>query len=57
MSRDQNKGVMMCCKTITSNLLTVVGFLVEPSTSISKPKGYIEASLLVGKPPLIVTSK
>ena len=42
MSRVMNKGVMMCCKAVTSNLFTVVVLVVEPSKSISKPKGYLE---------------
>ena len=45
MSRVRNKGVMMHCKEVTANLLTVVGLLVEPSTAIVKPKGYLEASI------------
>ena len=38
-----NKGVKMCCKSVTENLFIVVGPLVEPSNiDIAKPKGYIE---------------
>ena len=32
MSRVMNKGVMMHHKEVITNLLTVVGLLVEPST-------------------------
>ena len=47
---------MMRCKTITSNLLTVVGLLVEPSTPIAKPKASIKAYLSIRPPPWTVTS-
>ena len=47
MSRDINKGVMMHCKTITANLLTVVRLLVEPSKAIEKEKGSLEASVYI----------
>ena len=50
MSRDMNKGFVILCKTITANLLEILGLLVEPSTYISKPKGYLEASHPIGKP-------
>ena len=45
MSRETNKGVMMLCKAITANFLTVVGLIVENRTVIAKPKGYLEAYL------------
>ena len=56
MSRVTNKGVMMRCKAVTANLLTVVGLPVEPSTAIAKPKGYLDASLSIRQPPRTVTS-
>ena len=44
-------------KTVTENLFTVVGTLVETSiTSIEKPKGYIEAYISIRKPTITVTS-
>ena len=42
---------MMHCKSITDNLLKVVGILVEPSTAIAKSKGSIEAYIYVRQPP------
>ena len=42
MSREMNEGVVMCCKEIMANLLIVVGILVEPTTTIAKPKGSLE---------------
>ena len=56
MLRDKNEEVMICCKTITSNFLTIVRLLVEPSTSLSKPKASLEASLYIRQPPLTLTS-
>ena len=57
MLRDMNKGFMILCKTITANLLEILGLLVEPSTSISKPKGCLEAFLPIGKPLWTLTYK
>ena len=51
MPRKTNEGVMILCKTITANLLTIVGLLVEPITSLAKPKASLEASLSIRKPP------
>ena len=51
MSRDKNKEVMVRCKKIMANLLTVQGLLVEPITAIVKPKGYIEASFSIRQTP------
>ena len=50
MSRKTNEGVMMHCKKITANLLKIVYFLVEPSTSLAKPKGPLDASLPIRQP-------
>ena len=47
MSTVMDEGVQMCCKSVTSNLFTVVCLLVEPITSIEKPKGYLEAYLSI----------
>ena len=44
MSMAMNEGVKVHYKAVTSNVLTVVVLLVETSTDIAKPKGYIEAS-------------
>ena len=55
MSRETNEGVMMHCKSITANLLTIVGLLVENITSLAKPKASLEASLSIRKPPLTLT--
>ena len=54
-SRVTNKGIIMCCKSSTFNLLTVVGLLVEPITSVAKPKGYLEAYLSIIQPHITVT--
>ena len=47
---------MMCCKEVTTDLLAVVGLIVEPSTYILKPKGSLEESLSIGQLPIKVTS-
>ena len=50
MVRETNKGVMMRCKTITANLLTIVRLLVEPITPLEKPKASLEESLSIRQP-------
>ena len=57
MPRKTNEGVMILCKTITANLLTIVGLLVEPITSLEKPKGFIWGSLFNKQHPITLTSK
>ena len=42
-----NKRVEICCKSVTTQLFTVVGLIVEPSTAIEKPKSYIQESVSV----------
>ena len=56
MSTVINEGVEMCCKAVTPNLFTAVGFLIEPSTSITKPKDYLEVCLSIMQPPIALTS-
>ena len=56
MSRETDEGVMMRCKTITANLLIIVRLLVEPITSLAKPKSYLESYIYISQPPLTVTS-
>ena len=51
MSRETNEGVMMRCKIISAKLLTIVGLLVEPRTSLAKPKASLEASLSIRQAP------
>ena len=51
MSRKKNEEVMMRCKKITANLLIIADILVEPITSIVKPKGSLEAYLYISEPP------
>ena len=46
----------MHCRSVTANVLALVGILIEPSTSIAKPKGYIEASVSISKTHITVTS-
>ena len=46
----------MRCKAVTSNLLTVVGLIVEPRIAIEKIKGYIEAFIYMIQTPITVTS-
>ena len=55
MSKEMNKGVEMHCKTVTAILLTIVRLLVEPITSLVKPKDSLEAYISIRKPPLTVT--
>ena len=56
MSRVTNEGVVVCCKAVTANLLTEVGLVVEPITTIAKLKSSFEASISIRKPPITVTS-
>ena len=56
MSRETNEGVMMHFKTITMNLLTIVHPIVEPITSLSKPKASLEAYFSIWQLPWKVTS-
>ena len=55
MPRETNEGVMMHCKTITADFLTIVGLLVEPITPIAKTKDSPEAYISISKPPWTVT--
>ena len=48
MSRVINKGVMMNCKVVIRNSLTVLGPICKPSTDNVKPKGSVEAYLSIG---------
>ena len=43
-------------ESVTANVFTVVGILLEPSTSIVKPKGSLEEYLSIRQTPIIVTS-
>ena len=52
-----NEVVEMHFKSFMTNFFTVVGLLVEISTSIAKPKGYFEAYPYTSQPPITVTSK
>ena len=57
MSRETNGWVMMHCKTVTINMLTIVHpFIVETTTSVAKPKASLWASLSVRQIPWTVTS-
>ena len=56
MPRKTNKGVMIRFKTITTNLLTIVHLLVEPITSLVKPKDYLEVSISIRQLPWTGTS-
>ena len=47
MSRETNEGVMMRFKIITTNLSTIVHLLVEPITSLAKPKASLEAYISI----------
>ena len=42
MSMVMNEGVNICCKSVTTQVYTVIGLLVELVTYIAKAKGYIE---------------
>ena len=56
MSRETNEGSMMCCKTIKANVLTIVRLLVEPITSLAKPKAYLESYISIMQTLWTVTS-
>ena len=56
ISRVMNVGVMILCKSVTANLLTVVGLLVDLSTSIVKPKVSLESYLSIRQPIITLTS-
>ena len=51
MPMETNKVVVMCCKIITANFLTVLGLLVEPITSIAKTKANLQAYLSISQTP------
>ena len=50
MSRETNEGVMMRCKKITANLLTILHLLVEHITPLEKPKASLEAYISIRQP-------
>ena len=56
MSRETSKGVIMTFKTITTNLLTIIGLVVEPIISIAKTLAYVEVNISIRQPPWTVTS-
>ena len=56
MPMDTNEGVVMSCKTITANLLTIVCLLVEPITPLAKPRVSLEVSLSISQNTWKVTS-
>ena len=56
MTRETNEGVIMRFKTITTNLSTIVHLLVEPITSLAKPKASLETSISIRQLPWTVTS-
>ena len=55
MSRETNKGVILHFKTITTNLSTILHLLVEPITSLAKPKASMEAYIAIRKLPWTLT--
>ena len=56
MSTVMNEGVKICCKSVTTQVFTVVGLLVELCTAIAKPKGSLEASPSIRQPSVTITS-
>ena len=56
MSRVTNEGVMIRFKEFTTNLLTVVGLLIENSTDIKKLKSSLEACISISQTPITVAS-
>ena len=56
MSMVMNEGVKIHCRSITTQVFTVVGLLVEIDKSIEKSKGRPEASLSTRYPSVTVTS-
>ena len=51
-----NEGVELYFKAVTANLFTVLGLLVESSTPIEIPMGYLEVYISIRKNSLTVTS-
>ena len=51
-----NEVVKMRYKSVTANLLTVVGILVEPSAAIENPKVSLETSSSIRQHPITVNS-
>ena len=47
MSRYTKKVVVILCKTIMANFLTISHILIKPITSLEKPKAYLEAYLFI----------
>ena len=47
MSRYTKNVVVILCKTIMANLLTISHILIKPITSLENPKDYLEASLFI----------
>ena len=45
MSRVIKEGAVTHCESVMSNLLKVLGLLVEDSKEIAEPKDYLEAYL------------
>ena len=42
-----NQGVKIHCKSVTTQVFSVLVLLVELAAAIEKPKGFIEASLSI----------
>ena len=56
ISTVMNDEVKTHCRSVTDNIFTVVVLLLEISTSIAKPKVYLEAYPAIRQPSVTVTS-
>ena len=55
MSTVMNEGVKIRSGAVTAKVFAVVGLLVEPSTSIEKPKVSFDVYIYIGQPSVTVT--
>ena len=51
MSKETNKGFVINFKTITTNLLTILGLIVEPIIPLAKTAAYLKVYLSIRQPP------
>ena len=52
-----NEGVKMSFKAVPTNLFTVIGLIVEPSsTAVENTKGFLEEYISISQPPITVNS-
>ena len=56
MSTLMNEGVEIHCKSVTAQVFTVVGLIVEIGTAIAKSRGFLEANHSIRLSSVTVTS-